>query len=79
MTKKGSDIYLEPLSGEHKYTVIWLHGLGQSAESYLQYVSGADPMIPNQNTKVVLLTAPKIPVSIKGGAVINAWYDICAS
>jgi hypothetical protein len=30
------DIYLTP-SGEHKFTVIWLHGLGDSAEGFLDF------------------------------------------
>lgn len=34
ITKEGRNIIIGP-SGEHKYTVIWLHGLGDSANGFL--------------------------------------------
>jgi len=74
-TQVGNDIYLTPFE-EHKYTIIWLHGLGDTAEGWLDCFYCECPIIPNQNTKVVMLTAPKQSVTINGGAVMTSWYDI---
>lgn len=40
---------------EHKYTLIWMHGLGDSAEGWVDLFSSKQPQ--GQHTKVVLLTA----------------------
>ena len=38
------DIVLTP-EGEHKYTVIWMHGLGDSAEGFLDFFYSPDPIV----------------------------------
>lgn len=49
------DITLTPIA-EHKYTVIWMHGLGDSAEGFLSFFYARDSVIPKfANTKVILL------------------------
>ena len=56
-------------------TLIWMHGLGDSAEGFVDlFEDESSPVGPN--TKVVLLTAPQAPVSVNGGMVMNSWYDI---
>jgi hypothetical protein len=35
--KPNRDIHLTPENGEHKYTVIWMHGLGDSSEGFLDF------------------------------------------
>ncbi len=57
--KPSHDIYLTPKSGEHKYTLIWMHGLGDSSEGFLDFFQCPKPWLPNLNTKVILLNAPK--------------------
>jgi predicted esterase len=37
--KASGDIILTPV-GEHKYTVIWMHGLGDSPEGFLSFFYG---------------------------------------
>ena len=69
------DIILTPTAG-HKHTLVWMHGLGDSAEGFLDFFYNPDPMLPNKNTKVVLLNAPCVPVTCNGGMVMNSWYDI---
>ncbi len=32
-------------------------------------------MVPSERTKVILLTAPKIPVTFNRGFVMNSWFD----
>ena len=34
--KPTNDIYLTP-EGEHKYTLIWMHGLGDSSDGFLDF------------------------------------------
>ncbi|KAL4512888.1 hypothetical protein ABPG72_017573 [Tetrahymena utriculariae] len=72
--RRGQDIILTPKSG-HERTLIWLHGLGDSAEGFYDvFDSPVDPT--PEKTKIVLLTAPERPVTVNGGYVCNSWYDI---
>ncbi len=43
---------------EHKFSLIWLHGLGDTCEGFLDTFYSAKPFLPNSNTKVILLQAP---------------------
>ena len=70
----SKDIILTPVA-EHKHTLVWMHGLGDSAEGFLDFFYNPDPLLPNKNTKVVLLNAPKVPVTCNNGMVMRSWYD----
>jgi len=59
-------IYLEPRSGVHRNTLIWLHGFAQNGESQLKYFDENQHPVIDEFTKVVLLTAPKIDCLYKG-------------
>lgn len=55
--------------------VIWLHGLGADGADFVPIVkeldlSGCPPI------RFIFPTAPSMPVTINGGHVMNAWYDI---
>lgn len=54
-------------------TVIWLHGLGASADDF-------EPIVPmlelNHSLKFVFPNAPERAVTINGGMQMRAWYDI---
>ncbi|PQA41715.1 alpha/beta hydrolase [Amnimonas aquatica] len=56
-------------------TVIWLHGLGADGNDFV-------PIIPELKlpadaaVRFIFPTAPQIPVTINGGYVMPAWYDI---
>ena len=55
--------------------VVWLHGLGADGYDFVPIVKELEQMgLPN--TRFVFPHAPKIPVSINGGYVMRAWYDI---
>jgi phospholipase/carboxylesterase len=73
--KPNNDIYLTP-TAEHKYTLLWMHGLGDSSDGFLDFFFTSKSIVPNQNTKVILLNAPKQPVTCNGGFSMNSWYDI---
>lgn len=67
---------LEP-KGTADAAVIWLHGLGASGHDFV-------PVVPhlglpdNHGVRFVFPHAPEIPVTINGGMVMPAWYDILA-
>ena len=67
-------ITINPQS-EPKAVVIWLHGLGADGYDF-------EPIVPELNLpdsaaiKFVFPHAPKIPVTVNGGYVMRAWYDI---
>lgn len=54
--------------------VIWLHGLGADGHDF-------EPLVPDlglleRGVRFVLPHAPQRPVTINGGYVMRAWYDI---
>ncbi len=67
---------IETSSGPHPTAaVIWLHGLGADGNDFASIVpeldlSGCRPI------RFVFPHAPSIPVTINGGYVMPAWYDI---
>jgi phospholipase/carboxylesterase len=56
-------------------SIIWLHGLGASADDFV-------PMVPNlhltqaQSIRFIFPNAPLRPITISGGMLMPAWYDI---
>jgi phospholipase/carboxylesterase len=56
-------------------SIIWLHGLGADGHDF-------EPLVPQLaiveelGVRVVLPHAPRMPVTINGGMVMPAWYDI---
>ena len=65
-------------NGQHQATVIWLHGLGADGYDF-------EPIVPELNipadaaVRFVFPHAPKMPVTVNGGYVMRAWYDIAAT
>jgi len=74
MHSELSTIEIQPESA-HKYSVIWLHGLGADGhdfeniarELHLKAEPGIHFIFPN---------APVQPITINGGMEMRAWYDI---
>lgn len=58
---------------EHKFSIIWLHGLGADGHDFESIVPELrlDPVI-----HYIFPHAPIIPVTINGGVEMRAWYDI---
>src|SRR5689334_18710058 len=59
-------------------SVIWMHGLGADGSDFVPIVreldlSGCPPI------RFVFPHAPTMPVTINGGYVMRAWYDILAT
>ncbi len=61
--------------GNPTASVIWLHGLGADGHDF-------EPIVPelqlpqNAAIRFVFPHSPSIPVTINGGALMPAWYDI---
>lgn len=64
-----------PAQGEHKSTVIWLHGLGDSGNGFAPIVP--ELKIPAElGVRFIFPHAPVRPVTINNGMPMRAWYDI---
>lgn len=59
-------------------SVIWMHGLGADANDFVPIVRELNlrdcPAI-----RFVFPNAPQIPVTLNGGYIMRAWYDIAAA
>ena len=68
--------YIQRDLGENpNFSVIWLHGLGADGRDF-------EPIVPELNlpsstsVRFIFPHAPQQPVTINGGMVMRAWYDI---
>ncbi len=63
-------------TGTHpQYSIIWLHGLGADGEDFVPL---AEEMELPKNVRYIFPHAPRRPVTINGGFVMRAWYDIAS-
>ena len=58
-----------------KVSVIWMHGLGADGSDFVPIVKELD-LTGCPAIRFVFPNAPQIPVSVNGGYVMPAWYDI---
>lgn len=56
-----------------QYSIIWLHGLGADGQDFVPIVD--DLKLPVA-VRYIFPHAPRRPVTINGGFVMRAWYDI---
>jgi phospholipase/carboxylesterase len=56
-------------------SVIWLHGLGADGHDFVPIVHELD-LAGLPGVRFVFPHAPEVPVTINGGMVMRAWYDI---
>ena len=74
MHSELSTIEIQPES-VHKYSVIWLHGLGADGHDF----EGIAPELhlnTEPNIHFIFPNAPIQPVTVNGGMEMRAWYDI---
>ena len=64
-------------SKTHEYSVliVWLHGLGAPAEDF-KFLADNMSLPENLGVKFILPQAPAQSVTLNGGMVMPAWYDI---
>jgi len=60
--------------GKPEGVVVWLHGLGADGHDFEPVV----PILGLPRARFVFPHAPRVPVTINGGIVMPAWYDIVA-
>jgi phospholipase/carboxylesterase len=66
--------YLELASGSAPdATIIWLHGLGADGYDFAPVVEAMQPLT---HIRFILPHAPRMPVTMNGGYIMPAWYDI---
>ena len=56
-------------------SIIWLHGLGADGHDFEPIVAELGDSV-TRKVRYVFPHAPRIPVTINGGMVMRAWYDI---
>jgi predicted esterase len=66
----GKGITFTPANGEYKNVVVWMHGLGDTADGWASQM----PNLGLSNTKFVLPTAPNRPISLNGGSPMPGTY-----
>ena len=76
-SSKGKDQYLLPKDGKFTETMVFLHGLSDSASGpwldfFLNHELNPIPL----TTKIILLNAPSAPVTIRMNMKMPSWYDI---
>ncbi|GAA5919490.1 hypothetical protein JCM1841_002232 [Sporobolomyces salmonicolor] len=67
-------VVLEAVGKPHDATVIWSHGLGDSAMGWADFAEEMRRELPG--TKWVLTNAPRRAVTINGGNIMPAWMDV---
>jgi len=56
------------------HSVIWLHGLGADGNDFVPIIQ--ELTLPRLGIRFVFPHAPMRPVTVNGGFVMRAWYDI---
>ena len=64
-------IVVEPTS-EHDASIIWMHGLGASAQDF----ADMPRIIPRPGTRWIFPNAPMRPVTLNNGWRMPSWFDI---
>ena len=72
MTSNPYPIILQK-GNQPKHSIIWLHGLGADGHDF---VPVADELMLPAAVRYVFPHAPMRPVTVNGGFVMRAWYDI---
>lgn len=75
MTQTTKTIELVNGTGDVQHAIIWLHGLGATADDFPPIVPelGLDP---TRAIRFIFPQAPDRPITINGGMWMPGWYDI---
>jgi phospholipase/carboxylesterase len=72
MAENSSPIILET-GKQPKHSIIWLHGLGADGQDFVPIAGELELPVA---VRYIFPHAPMRPVTINGGFVMRAWYDI---
>lgn len=78
MSDQENALILEPQNGPADACMIILHGLGASCHDFEPVAPALAQACPEAAIRFILPQAPNLPVTINGGMVMPAWYDILA-
>ena len=73
--RNKKDFSIELIPEKSYYSLIWLHGLGDSSEGFCDYFQMNESPL-HLGARIKLLQAPSRSVTINGGMKFNSWYDI---
>lgn len=74
MHSKLSTVEIQP-SAEHRYSIIWLHGLGADGHDFESIVPEL-ALNAEAHIHFIFPDAPFRPITINGGMSMRAWFDI---
>jgi len=74
IVSEDAPLIIEP-SEDATASVIWLHGLGADGHDFEPIVAELGPAA-TRSVRYIFPHAPHRPVTINGGMVMRAWYDI---
>jgi len=69
------EITFAPAEGSHDHTLIWLHGVGDTAAGYIAFFYSLDSPVPPR-WKVRAPTADLIALKAFGGQKTHSWFDV---
>ena len=69
---RADALILEPDDGPARSALVWLHGLGATADDF----AGLNLQLQCPGLRVIALQARPQPVTIFGGQVVPSWFDI---
>ena len=69
---RSDALILEPDDGPARSALVWLHGLGATADDF----TGANLQLQCPGLRVIALQAPSQAVTTFGGQVVPSWFDI---
>jgi phospholipase/carboxylesterase len=75
MAENSSPIILET-GKQPQHSIIWLHGLGADGQDFVPIAGELELPVA---VRYIFPHAPMRPVTINGGFVMRAWYDIAGS
>ena len=76
METELSTVEIKP-KAKHRYSVIWLHGLGLGGDGYSFKGIAEELNLKNRaNIHFIFPHAPLQPLSINNGIKVRAWHDI---
>lgn len=67
-------VYIKDPEGKAQACIIWMHGLGADASDMAGLADQL--MIKDVALRHIFMNAPSRPVTLNGGMVMPAWYDI---
>ncbi|KAL6076393.1 palmitoyl-protein hydrolase [Balamuthia mandrillaris] len=70
----SSTILTIPSAADHRATLIFLHGLGDTGQGWFDPLYYLSRQL--QHFRIVLPTAPVRPITLNGGMRMPGWYDI---